>query len=308
MRVTIIQNPKSGSETLTGAELVSAVAQQGHQTAYASTDDPDAVSARLHDPGDLVVVAGGDGTLRDVANRLIGRNVPIAPIPTGTANNIARTLGLEGHARELIARWPQATRVAFDTCLVRGAGAPRAMFEGAGIGPMAVTIAALSPLTSNEARAEWTEDEVRRDLKVLREIAVDHPCYDCDISLDGHDLSGRYFVVEIMNIRSVGPNVEFAPHADVSDGQFDVILLGDDERHAFVEYLNARIEGRPVPMRASARRGCALRLAWRGSRVHIDDQVWPAEPFVPRRERDEQTTVELEVLVNPNPLEFVVPA
>lgn len=103
MRVTLIHNPSSGERGVSAADLIAYVGAAGHQAAYASTTDPAAVAKRLADPGDLVAIVGGDGTVRTIGTRLIGRDVPITLIPTGTANNIGRTLGIAGAARELIA-------------------------------------------------------------------------------------------------------------------------------------------------------------------------------------------------------------
>ena len=51
---------------------------------------------------DLVIVAGGDGTVARVARRLRNRDIPLAILPIGTANNIARALGLNGDIDSLI--------------------------------------------------------------------------------------------------------------------------------------------------------------------------------------------------------------
>jgi len=48
---------------------------------------------------DLVVAAGGDGTVRGCAEGLAGTGVPLAIVPHGTANLLARSLGVPGHPR-----------------------------------------------------------------------------------------------------------------------------------------------------------------------------------------------------------------
>lgn len=60
----------------------------------AEDDGRAAVDAALAAEPDVVLVAGGDGTLREAAERLRGTSTPLALIPVGTANNFARELRL----------------------------------------------------------------------------------------------------------------------------------------------------------------------------------------------------------------------
>lgn len=60
----------------------------------ADDDGRGAVEEALAAAPDVVLVAGGDGTLREAADRLRGTDVPLALIPVGTANNFARELRL----------------------------------------------------------------------------------------------------------------------------------------------------------------------------------------------------------------------
>ena len=61
----------------------------GLMVRYQSTKDQSYKSA-LRERWDLIVVAGGDGTVAKVARRLRYRKAPIIVLPVGTANNIAR--------------------------------------------------------------------------------------------------------------------------------------------------------------------------------------------------------------------------
>ena len=55
------------------------------------------------DGADLVVAVGGDGTVRGCAEGLAGTGVPLGIIPHGTANLLAKTLGIPAHPRAALA-------------------------------------------------------------------------------------------------------------------------------------------------------------------------------------------------------------
>src|SRR5205085_12423826 len=104
MRVTLIHNPTAGDESFSATKLTALIEQAGHEVSYQSSKKD--YKSALKEPADLVAVAGGDGTVRKVAIQLLGRNIiPIAVLPCGTANNIAKSLSITESPPELIAGW-----------------------------------------------------------------------------------------------------------------------------------------------------------------------------------------------------------
>ncbi|HYX41298.1 MAG TPA: acylglycerol kinase family protein, partial [Pyrinomonadaceae bacterium] len=104
MRVTLIHNPKAGKGHPTGDELQTLIKEAGHKVLYQSAKEKKWQRA-LQTSADLIVVAGGDGTIRKVATRLAGSRVPLTILPLGTANNIAKSLGINGSFEQLVAGW-----------------------------------------------------------------------------------------------------------------------------------------------------------------------------------------------------------
>ncbi|MBV8484265.1 MAG: diacylglycerol kinase family lipid kinase [Verrucomicrobia bacterium] len=80
---------------------------------------------------DLVVVAGGDGTIRLIASELVGTNIPLAIIPVGTFNNLALSLGLPSDPLAACAVVENGTLTRVDVGI---ADENNFFFEAAGVG------------------------------------------------------------------------------------------------------------------------------------------------------------------------------
>lgn len=98
-RVLVIANPAAGPRRgrLAGADAASAARRAGAEAELHLTRGPgDAESAAAAAAGafDLVLAAGGDGTVHEVANGLAGTGVPLGVAPAGTMNLLARVLRL----------------------------------------------------------------------------------------------------------------------------------------------------------------------------------------------------------------------
>lgn len=66
-----------------------------HRTSFAGDAEQTAHAARFLDSGtDVVICAGGDGTINEVVNGLAGGDTPLALLPIGTANVLAAEIGL----------------------------------------------------------------------------------------------------------------------------------------------------------------------------------------------------------------------
>ena len=84
MRVTLIHNPGAGRQEYDAKALMKLLRRAGHRPRYQSSKDKGWDRA-LDKRADLVVVAGGDGTVAAVARRMVRRGVPVAVLPAGTA-------------------------------------------------------------------------------------------------------------------------------------------------------------------------------------------------------------------------------
>lgn len=305
MKVTLIHNPDAGDdEQPSRDELVKLIRGAGHNVAYQSSKDGEWVN-RLKEPGDIVAVAGGDGIVGKVAKRLIGARIPIAILPLGTANNIAKTLGLTDVGLEqLIRGWSSAGRARFDVGVATGPWGSTCFLEGVGMGLFTQTMYRLDARDNIDlAHVDDSEEKITSVLEILKERLQNCPAKSLELTVDDQELSGDYLLMEVLNIKSVGPNLYLAPGADPGDGLLDVVLVSKEEKEKLDGYLSDCIRGNPRSPDLTVYRGKRLQLEWEGSVIHIDDEVWPDNGSTPARQR-----TGIDIRLNQEALEFVVPA
>src|SRR5829696_9933683 len=98
MRVLLLVNSSASSVTPRSRVVIGKAISADHDVTVAETSRR-GHAARLAqgaaaDGTDVVIVLGGDGTLNEAANGLAGTDCALAPLPGGSTNVFARTLGL----------------------------------------------------------------------------------------------------------------------------------------------------------------------------------------------------------------------
>lgn len=134
MRVLVIGNPAAGAGRAgrRAAALAQALAARGHAVeAVTTTGSGDAGrrAAAAEGAVDCIVAAGGDGTLAEVLNGLADpRATPLVPMPLGTANMLARVLGVPADPGALALWIERAAPRRIDLGLARFADGPPVRF------------------------------------------------------------------------------------------------------------------------------------------------------------------------------------
>jgi diacylglycerol kinase (ATP) len=327
MRILLLHNPKAGYNRHDAASLIRMLEAAGHSVTYQSVKEDDFKSA-LEQPADLVVAAGGDGTVGKVAKLLRSRDLRMAAFPLGTANNLARTVGYRKPIPELVQAWEQSTERLLDVGVARGPGGEVVFAENFGIGVFADLIAAAKKREKQKRKErqkqeksgkaqkvdpeddiDHAEERLREDLKGLRDFVLSERSRKVQVELDGNDWSGQYVLLEAMNIPYIGPRLAAAPAADPGDGELDVVFLRSDQREAFAEHLGQILEGREPKAGASGlavRRAKHLRLVWDGCEAHVDGRVADEDEFVvPGGHGD--SAAQVDITVEPQRIRFLAP-
>ena len=129
MHAVLVHNPTAGSGSHRAEALTSILKEAGYSVTACSTKEC-VYKEALKEQADLVLIAGGDGAVGRVVRCLPHYNTPVAILPLGTANNIARTLGIEGDAERLIECVRRHVTRSLDVGIASGPWGRRRFVEG----------------------------------------------------------------------------------------------------------------------------------------------------------------------------------
>ena len=272
MRILLIHNPKAGDREHSKKQLLASLTRSGHQAFYQSIKKRGWKQA-FEKPVDLVIAAGGDGTMHKTAWQLLDSGIPLAILPLGTANNLARSLGFTGSVEEILQSVHCGKRRPFDVGVARTSSRTEYFLEAAGGGLFADYF---SVAETNEKKDASPEEELKAHLALLRELAVDYPARRWKMSIEGEDISDGCILWGAMNIRSAGPALHLAPKAKTDDGQLDFVAVREHERKAFIKHVDAHLAGRKERGSPTPRKFRKLIIHSPTGAMHLDGRQWPS--------------------------------
>jgi YegS/Rv2252/BmrU family lipid kinase len=216
-RALLIVNANSRSGRDKGGEAERLLAEAGLSVSRGRTESREDVSRRIREARgavDLVVVGGGDGTINAAAPGIVDTGLPLGILPLGTANDLARTLGVPVDLGDAVA--------------VVAAGHTRRIDLGSVNGHPYFNVASLGfgvdlthALTSDAKRRWGPLGYAVAGLRVLRRLRPFH--VDIEIGGDRHRSRTVHFAVG--NGRHYGGGMTVSEDAAIDDGRLDIYSL-----------------------------------------------------------------------------------
>jgi diacylglycerol kinase (ATP) len=200
----------------------------------------------------------------DRRRRLRDCKIPLAILPIGTANNIARALGINGDIETLISRLRTAKTKRLDIGVARGPWGKRRFLEAVGFGTIAKAIAHSGPKPPKALRIDIGREELQKYFEEARGERF-------EIDVDGEVFAGEFLLVEIMNLGRTGPALPMSFTTQHDDGLLDVVFVFKNDKAPMLAWLN-NPENAPAPV--TVRKGHSVRLKWEHSHARIDDRVY----------------------------------
>jgi diacylglycerol kinase (ATP) len=186
-------------------------------------------------PPDILAVCGGDGTINEIATSLPQPPFPIALLPAGTANVLARELGLPLHPVRALKMALKGTTRRIDLgCL--GPGSRRRFTFVSGIGFDAYCVSIVRPgLKKKLGMAAYA-------LSIL-ECLKNYSFPEFKVSINSRTIRATSCLA--CNSRGYGGGLLFCPDADINDGMLDFLVLEGNRRVVLARFLFQAWLGRP---------------------------------------------------------------
>lgn len=206
----------------------------------------------------MVVAVGGDGTVNEVVNGLMrsGKTseIMLGILNTGTGCDFARFLGISRNYRQSCQRLAHPRTIRADVglveCFESGRPVNRFFISAAGLGfdGMVVETAAKGP--------KFARGIVPYFFGVLRSLSAYHNV-EIRLDLDGQRQDARICSVVIANGSYYGAGMHIAPGADLQDGLFEVLVIGDLSKLELVQafpraYLGTHVGHPKVRMKKAS--------------------------------------------------------
>jgi diacylglycerol kinase family enzyme len=228
-RAALVYNPVKVDKRMLRASVIHHSKNAGwrHPLFFETTVDDlggGATRQALAAKADVVLVAGGDGTVRAVAEAVAGSHVPLAIVPSGTGNLFARNLRLPLDPEMMVAAAfsGRVTRTDVGIArITRGGGAveEHAFVVMAGIGLDAAMIANTSPVLKKHVGWMAYVDGAARSLPGAKPFRVIY-------ELDGQRLhTAKVQSVLFANCGQLPAGIALIPDAAIDDGLLDIMVI-----------------------------------------------------------------------------------
>ncbi|HEY4601536.1 MAG TPA: diacylglycerol kinase [Cerasibacillus sp.] len=239
-RARIIYNPTAGREAVKKKlpDILERLEKAGYETsAHATTGEGDAIEAAryaVEHQFDLIVAAGGDGTINEVVQGMAEQpNRPkLGILPAGTTNDFARALNIP---KDLL----KATEIIAENNSMRldiGKVNRQYFINIAGGGK-------LTELTYDvPIKLKTMLGQLAYYIKGIEMLPSLKPL-KVKIEYDGHVIDEDIMLFLISNTNSVGGFEKLAPDAKINDGYFDLIILRKTNLAEFIRLATLALRG-----------------------------------------------------------------
>lgn len=239
--VKLIFNPDAGRPEESPKQLMEILSEMQNLAILPEVHMPKSTQAvkavirrALKEGTQVIVAAGGDGTIDPVAAAMVGHPLKLGIIAAGTRNNLALNLGIPSEIPEAVELLRTGKPLKVDLGKVKTRGKERHFLE-------LVTLGLLSDVYY------VTDDIQHGDLSKLGEFVsaiVNSTPFRAKITLDqGRKVEATAFMILIANMAYIGANIQIGPSVSYQDGTLDVFVFTELSKINLVSYALRSLAG-----------------------------------------------------------------
>lgn len=246
MNIVLIVNPTSGPDNNAQLlpSLITALKKQGIDAEVCTTtpeEDGQGLAAAAAKAGaDLVIAAGGDGTIEAVARGLVHTQTTLGIIPQGTRNNIAASLNIPTDLDQAVQVLKAGDRRLFDM----GKANHHYFMEVVGIGLEATLFPHGDSLKEGMKSNLWT---AIKSFCLAIKTFFQFKHHGLVLRFDGRKVYLRTLQVNICNSSRYGVEFSLAPHAQMDDSKLDLIYVDKSSKWDYLRQFFAAMRGKHLP-------------------------------------------------------------
>lgn len=234
-RAAILYNPVARGLARRRRQLertIGVLDRQGICASLIPTEAPGSAAAQARqqiEAGcELIIAAGGDGTINEVANGMLNTEIPLAILPGGTANVLAREMQLPIHLERAAALISRLRRLEVSAGSLRMGGSDSRCF-------LCMTGAGLDAEIVSRLNLEFKAVAGKLAYYVTGFAQVFRPLQEFDVVIDGKRHSASFALIS--RVRNYGGDLEIARGASLLRDDFEVVLFRGTVSVRYLHYL-----------------------------------------------------------------------
>lgn len=237
MKLLVINNLASGMQDGLVYDYLRFVAEGGDDICLRCTDGTRPVASMVDDADqfDVVVVAGGDGTVAGVASALAYGSTPILPLPAGTGNLLVANLRLPLEPQGLASITRELCWLDFDLGEIEAQGRTFGFCIMAGAGYDATIMHNAQPSKRSLGAAAYFQAALANPLPQKSRLRL---------KIDDREVESQGLGVLFVNFPRIQFEIPLTPFTDPRDGQFEVALLKAENAFGLIPALIAGLRDR----------------------------------------------------------------
>jgi len=226
--------------------VAGALVAAGHGVSIIETEGPGTAGAiarrQIEQGADLILALGGDGTLNEILPGVVRTGVPLGVVPGGTANVLARELGLGVSALRMVPRLAECVPIRVPVAVLKcePGAAPRYFLLMAGVGFDAHIVYRLNlPLKAKAGQLAYWISSFSEFFRRLDEfqVEVNGETFTCSFALASR-------------VRNYAGYLHIARRVSLEKPEFEMVLFeGASALRSYLKYLAAVVTGRTANVR-----------------------------------------------------------